>query len=101
MAAVRMVRPIRRTDPGYVFAVPAVADAALGTAAEVQFADAAGQPVEAEAPATVVAAGTSVVQPLDGALTGASEPEISAVTGHALPGRSALSTDGVFGSSFN
>ncbi|MEV1128289.1 amidase domain-containing protein [Agromyces sp. NPDC049794] len=58
------------------FAVPAVADAALGTAAEVQFADAAGQPVEAEAPATVVAAGTSVVQPLDGALTGASEPEI-------------------------
>lgn len=58
------------------FSVPAVADAALGTAAEVQFADAAGQPVEAEAPAAVVAAGTSVVQPLDGALTGAPEPEI-------------------------
>ena len=58
------------------FAVPSVADTALGTAAEVQFTDAAGQPIETEAPATVVAAGTSVVQPLEAELTGAAEPEI-------------------------
>ncbi|WP_448002515.1 amidase domain-containing protein [Agromyces bauzanensis] len=58
------------------FAVPSVADTALGTAAEVQFADAVGRPIEAEAPATVVAAGTSVVQPLEGELTGDSDPEV-------------------------
>ncbi|WP_448808313.1 amidase domain-containing protein [Agromyces bauzanensis] len=58
------------------FAVPAVSDTALGTAAEVQFADAAGLPVDVEAPAAVVAAGTSVVQPLEGELTGVAEPAV-------------------------
>ncbi|KRE31408.1 amidase domain-containing protein [Agromyces sp. Soil535] len=58
------------------FAVPAVADTALGTAAEVAFADAAGQPVDVETPTAVVAAGTSVVQPLEGELTGAPEVEV-------------------------
>jgi len=58
------------------FAVPAVADTALGTAAEVAFADASGQPVDVETPTAVVAAGTSVVQPLEGELTGAPEAEV-------------------------
>jgi hypothetical protein len=57
------------------FAVPAVDQGALGTAADVRFADAAGQPIEAEAPTAVVAAGTSVVQPLAGELTGIREPK--------------------------
>ncbi|MFD4422462.1 amidase domain-containing protein [Agromyces sp. NPDC058484] len=57
------------------FAVPAVAEDALGTAAEVRFADAAGQAIGAETPTAVVAAGTSVVQPLEGVLTGASAPK--------------------------
>ena len=63
-------------DAGQVtFAVPAVSDTALGTSAEVQFADAAGQPIDVETQTGVVAAGTSVVQPLEGELTGAPEPE--------------------------
>jgi len=58
-------------DDGQVtFAVPAVADTATGSTAEVHFADAAGQPIDVEMPTAVVAAGTSVVQPLEGALTG-------------------------------
>jgi hypothetical protein len=57
------------------FAVPAVDQSVLGTAADVRFADAAGQPIEAEAPTAVVAAGTSVVQPLAGELTGILEPK--------------------------
>jgi len=57
------------------FAVPAVDQSSLGTAADVRFADAAGQPIEAEAPTAVVAAGTSVVQPLAGELTGIREPK--------------------------
>ena len=63
-------------DAGQVtFAVPAVSDTALGTSAEVQFADAAGQPIDVETQTGVVAAGTSVVQPLEGELTAAPEPE--------------------------
>jgi hypothetical protein len=57
------------------FAVPAVAQEVLGAAAEVLFADAAGTPVDVEVPTAVVAAGTSVVQPLTGELTGAPEAE--------------------------
>jgi putative amidase-like protein/IPT/TIG domain-containing protein len=62
---------ILSADDGQVtFAVPAVADTATGSTAEVHFADAAGQPIDVEMPTAVVAAGTSVVQPLEGALTG-------------------------------
>lgn len=57
-------------DDQVTFAVPAVADTATGSTAEVHFADAAGQPIDVEMPTAVVAAGTSVVQPLEGALTG-------------------------------
>ncbi len=60
------------------FAVPSVADTALGTSVEVQFADAAGRPVAVEVPTGVVAAGTSVMQPLEAELTGAAEPEVPA-----------------------
>jgi hypothetical protein len=63
-------------DAQVTFAVPGVADTALGTAAQVQFADAAGAPVDVETPTAVVAAGTSVVQPLEGELTGAAEAEV-------------------------
>ena len=58
------------------FEVPAVDDAALGTTAPVEFTDAAGQPVDVEMPTAVVAAGTSVVQPLEGELTGAPEAAV-------------------------
>lgn len=58
------------------FAVPAVDDAALGTTAPVEFTDTAGRPVDVETPTAVVAAGTSVVQPLEGELTGAPEAEV-------------------------
>jgi hypothetical protein len=58
------------------FAVPAVVQEALGTAAEVRFADAAGEAVDVETPTAVVAAGTSVVQPLADELTGVPEPEV-------------------------
>jgi hypothetical protein len=58
------------------FAVPAVAQDALGSAAEVAFTDVAGLAVDVETPTAVVAAGTSVVQPLEGALTGAAEAEV-------------------------
>ena len=57
-------------DRQVTFAVPAVDDSALGSTAEVHFADAAGQPIDVEQQTAVVAAGTSVVQPLEGALTG-------------------------------
>jgi hypothetical protein len=60
-------------DRTLTFAVPAVGEASLGAAADVQFADAAGTPVDVETPTAVVAAGTSVVQPLEGELTGALE----------------------------
>ena len=66
---------VAAADTQMTFAVPAVADTALGTAAVVSFADAAGAPVEVETPTAVVAAGTSVVQPLAGELTGAAEPK--------------------------
>lgn len=66
---------VAAADTQMTFAVPAVADTALGTAAVVSFADAAGAPVEVETPTAVVAAGTSVVQPLTGELTGAAEPK--------------------------
>ena len=56
------------------FAVPATGETSLGAAADVQFADAAGEPVAVETPTAAVAAGTSVVQPLEGELTGALEP---------------------------
>lgn len=47
-------------DEGQVtFAVPAVAETALGSA-EVRFADVAGEPVDVEAPGATVAAGASV-----------------------------------------
>ena len=58
------------------FEVPAVDDAELGTTAPVEFTDAAGQPVDVEMPTAVVAAGTSVVQPLEGELTGAPEAAV-------------------------
>jgi hypothetical protein len=58
------------------FAVPAVVQESLGTAADVRFADAAGQAVDVETPTAVVAAGTSVLQPLEGELTGVPELEI-------------------------
>lgn len=57
------------------FAAPSVAQEALGTTAEVQFTDAAGQPVDVEIPTAVVAAGSSVVQPLEGELTGVQQAE--------------------------
>ncbi|HZW41456.1 MAG TPA: amidase domain-containing protein [Agromyces sp.] len=58
-------------DEGQVtFAVPAVADSALGSAVEVAFADASGQPIDVETPTASVAAGASPVQPLEGELTG-------------------------------
>lgn len=60
------------------FAAPSVAQEALGTTAEVQFTDAAGQPVDVEIPTAVVAAGTSVVQPLEGELTGVQQAEAPA-----------------------
>ena len=63
-------------DRQVTFAVPAVADTATGTTAEVHFADAAGQPVDVEMPTAVVAAGTSVVQPLEGELTGRPEAQV-------------------------
>ncbi|TYL53334.1 amidase domain-containing protein [Agromyces mariniharenae] len=64
-------------DEGQVtFAVPAVADTATGSIAEVHFADAAGQPIDVEMPTAVVAAGTSVVQPLEGELTGRPEAAV-------------------------
>lgn len=63
-------------DSQVTFAVPAVADTATGTIAEVRFADAAGEPVDVEKPTAVVAAGTSVVQPLEGELTGRPEAEV-------------------------
>jgi hypothetical protein len=56
------------------FAVPATGETLLGAAADVQFSDAAGEPVAVETPTAAVAAGTSVVQPLEGELTGALEP---------------------------
>ena len=65
---------VAATEEQLTFAVPAVDQGALGTASDVRFADAAGQPIEAEAPTAVVAAGTSVVQPLAGELTGIREP---------------------------
>ena len=64
-------------DEGQVtFAVPAVADTATGSTAEVHFADAAGRPIDVEMPSAVVAAGTSVVQPLEGELTGRPEAAV-------------------------
>jgi hypothetical protein len=64
-------------DEGQVtFTVPAVADTALGSAVEVAFADAAGQPVDVETPTAAVAAGTSPVQPLEGELTGVAEAPV-------------------------
>ncbi len=58
------------------FAVPAVTETALGTAATVEFTDVAGEPVDVVAPTAVVAAGTSVVQPLESALTGLPETPV-------------------------
>jgi len=58
------------------FEVPAADDTALGTTAPVEFTDAAGQPVDVEVPTAVVAAGTSVVQPLESELTGVPEAEV-------------------------
>ena len=64
-------------DEGQVtFAVPAVTETALGTAASVELTDAAGEPVEVVQPTAVVAAGTSVVQPLEGELTGLPEASV-------------------------
>ncbi len=60
-------------DGALTFTVPAVGAGSLGATADVQFTDAAGAPVDVEAPTAVVAAGTSVVQPLEGELTGALE----------------------------
>ena len=69
--------PIVAADESKVtFAVPAVAHTAQGTSAEARFADAAGQPVDTEMPAPVVAEGTSVVQPLEGELTGTPEADV-------------------------
>ncbi len=69
--------PIVAADESQVtFAVPAVADTAQGSSAEVHFADASGQPIDTETPTAVVAAGTSVVQPLVGELTGTLEPAV-------------------------
>ena len=69
--------PIVAADESQVtFAVPAVAVTAQGTSAEVHFADASGQPIDTETPTAVVAAGTSVVQPLVGELTGTLEPAV-------------------------
>ena len=58
------------------FAVPAVADTALGSAVEVAFTDASGQPVDVETPTAAVAAGTSPVQPLEGELTGVAKAPV-------------------------
>lgn len=58
------------------FAVPAVTETALGTAATVELTDVAGEPVDAVQPTAVVAAGTSVVQPLESALTGLPETPV-------------------------
>ncbi|WP_307041614.1 amidase domain-containing protein [Agromyces ramosus] len=60
------------------FAVPAVADTALGTSAEVRFADAAGQAVDVEQPASPAAAGTLLLHPLEQELTVAAEPPVPA-----------------------
>ncbi len=64
-------------DEGQVtFAVPATVEAALGTTAPVELTDVAGEPVDVVQPTAVVAAGTSVVQPLEGALTGLPEAPV-------------------------
>lgn len=64
-------------DEGQVsFAVPAVPETALGRAATVELTDVAGEPVDVVRPTAVVAAGASVVQPLEGALTGRPESRV-------------------------
>ena len=66
--------PIVAAEDGQVtFAVPAVADTALGDV-PVQFTDAAGEPVDIETPTGAVTAGASPVQPLEIELTGIKEP---------------------------
>jgi hypothetical protein len=63
--------PIVAADERQVtFAVPAATETALGTAAPVELTDVAGGPVDVVQPTAVVAEGTSVVQPLEGVLTG-------------------------------
>lgn len=63
-------------DHQVTFAVPAVADTALGTSAEVRFADAAGRPVAVEQPASTAAAGTLLRQPLAQELTVAADAPV-------------------------
>lgn len=60
------------------FAVPAVADTALGTAAEVRFADATGEAVDVEQPASPALAGTLLLHPLEQEFTVAAEPPVPA-----------------------